>query len=152
MSKLAGRVDKGGIFQSRSLFLYRVTGEEGVGAKRGEGDVISLFRARLLTALFKKVLPDSSLRSFDATKNDLSACMRMVPGGGILGGGKATFDLNVRRMCELNGWSAATLLRGELITIRTESLNPLLLYDESINEFQKVTALQIPVHCTVPQR
>uniref|UniRef100_A0A0G4HC41 Cation/H+ exchanger transmembrane domain-containing protein n=1 Tax=Chromera velia CCMP2878 TaxID=1169474 RepID=A0A0G4HC41_9ALVE len=35
---------------------------------------------------------------------------------------------------------------------QTESLNPLFLYDESINEFQKVTALQIPVHCTVPQR
>uniref|UniRef100_A0A0G4HSL9 DNA-directed DNA polymerase n=1 Tax=Chromera velia CCMP2878 TaxID=1169474 RepID=A0A0G4HSL9_9ALVE len=104
MSKLAGRVDKGGIFQSRSLFLYRVTGEEGVGAKRGEGDVISLFRAQLLTALFKKVFPDSSLRSFDTTKNDLSACMRMVPRGGILGGGRATFDLNVKRMCELNGW------------------------------------------------
>uniref|UniRef100_A0A0G4G0G1 Uncharacterized protein n=1 Tax=Chromera velia CCMP2878 TaxID=1169474 RepID=A0A0G4G0G1_9ALVE len=58
--------------------------------------------------------------------------------------------MEIRPVLLRNSWNPIATIRAQ--SGKDQSLNPLLLYDESINEFQKVTALQIPVHCTVPQR
>eukprot|EP00975_Prorocentrum_lima_P019962 4200317-Prorocentrum_lima.AAC.1 len=77
-----------------------------VSGKRGDesGDAcVSLFCDRLLVMFFKKVLPDRSIRSVNASKDDIKACVRRVPRRGILATGRQTFDMNVKRLCELNG-------------------------------------------------
>uniref|UniRef100_A0A0G4I1Q4 Uncharacterized protein n=1 Tax=Chromera velia CCMP2878 TaxID=1169474 RepID=A0A0G4I1Q4_9ALVE len=111
-------VSRGGTAFSRAACLSAVGGFGGGGGSLPTGNgggrgtisgptntAIFVFRSLLLSLLSKKRMSDNQLRALSVCENDLLSICSLFPVRGVLGAGRAVFNANVDRLCELKEWS-----------------------------------------------